>query len=386
MREERQNLLVPLSEVISLLAGVLILGTAALGFCGCSKGPEAGTDSKNQAEIPRNVRVLDLTPSSMNEYLTLSGPTRPFRGTDLSAEESGSVEAVPFDKGSRVDTSDVLILLDRRLLAAEMKSADAGLTLRSYNEERTRQLYEANSVSKAEMLLASTQLWEAEAAAAAAKIRYERAAIKSPFRGVVTDRYVELGQLVVPGMPVARVIDPYILKLEGAVSEQEIPWLKEGRPAVVTFDGLGETAEGYLYWVGFEADPMTGKFQVEIRIDNPDLKIRPGVIGRAKILKTQHRDVLSIPRDAVVQRPSGSYAFVVENGTAIQRELKLGPDQGLMVIVDDGLKPGEKLIVRGQRDIHDGSAVLIKEETESIDGSIATDPLIEKLDPGVAIQ
>ncbi len=351
---------IPVVALIPLLAG-----------CG---GSEADPASETTAEVPRNVRVLTIRSHDLNEYLTISGPAAPLRGTDLSAEESGQVAEIPNDKGARVDGGDVLILLDRRLLKAQKESAEAARDLSAYNEDRTRQLFDAQSVSRIELLEAETRLQEARAAARIAELRYDRSAIQAPFAGVVTKRYVELGQLVVPGMPVARIVDPYVLTLKGAVTEREVHSVSEGESAAVAFDGVVGAAQGHVHWVGFEADLLSGKFPVEIRIENPELRLRPGTIGRAQVLKAVHQGVITIPRDAVIERSSGPIAFVVEGSQARERRLRLGSDQGLMVVVEDGLQAGDRLIVRGQRDVHDGSAVLVQEETTTPDGSTPSDP------------
>jgi membrane fusion protein (multidrug efflux system) len=365
------------SRRLSLNLAAIALGCilcATAGMTGCGRGEQAGAAGTEATEVPRNVRVLTVSTTDLAEYLTISGPAYPLRGTDLSAEESGQVDALPNDKGSIVREGAQLVVLDRSMLASQLNSANAARDLYAYNEDRTRQLFEANSVSGLEMLQAETELKGAAATARQMAIRYERAAIKAPFDGVVTDRYVELGQLVSPGMRVARIIDPYVLKLEGTVTEREVASVTEGKPAKVAFDGIPGTVDAHVHWVGFEADPLTGKFPVELRIENADLKLRPGVIGRARILKARHEDVITIPRDAVVQRSGGAVVFIAEGGAAHQRPVKLGADQGLMVIVKGGLSPGDRLVVRGQRDIHDGSAILVQEEASAADGSTAADP------------
>ncbi|MCK4305882.1 MAG: efflux RND transporter periplasmic adaptor subunit [Candidatus Eisenbacteria sp.] len=361
------------SGLAAVLVGCLCL---TLGLAGCGKGESADAVSAESAEVPRNVRVLNISPTDLEEYLTISGPAYPLRGTDVSAEESGRVDAIPHDKGSLVRAGNALIVLDRRLLEAQMNSANASRDLQAYNEDRTRRLLESNSVSRIEMLQAETQLKAAEAAARQAAIRYERAVIKAPFDGMVTDRFVEPGQLVTPGMPVARIIDPYVLKLKGTVTERDIAHVVKGKPASVAFDGVAGVAEGRVHWVGFEADPLTGKFQVEVRIENKDLKLHPGVIGRARILKARHEDAITIPRDAIVLRAGGPVVYVADGSVARQRPVRLGADQGLMVVVESGLELGDLLIVRGQRDIHDGSAILVQEKAVAADGSLPADPSV----------
>lgn len=355
------------------LPAVLILACCGV-LAGC--GGDAGAQSQDAAapEKSRNVRVLKLAASTLEEFVELSGPAAPLRGAVISAEEGGRVETIELEKGSRVRAGQALIGLDRRLLAAERESSAARRDLAAFNEERVKQLLAENAVSEIDYERARAEYRQASAAAEAAAIRYRRAHIASPFDGVVADRYVELGELIAPGTPVARVLDPYVLKLECDVTEQDIAELHEGDAAWVSFAGVRGEMSGRVDWVGFEANPQTGKFPVEIRVDNAELALRPGIMGRARVLRRRHDDVISIPRDAVLAKSGGPAAFVVESGRASLRSLRLGPDQGNMVIVEQGLRPGDRLVVRGQRELGDGMAVAVTEETEASDGSLPGDP------------
>jgi membrane fusion protein (multidrug efflux system) len=361
------------SLVRALPAALILLLAVALN--GCGNGDNATAEESTGGEVPRNVRTLTVAPTDLEEFISLSGPLRPLRGTDLSAEESGRIEAILNDKGSRVEKGDILLLQDRALLEAQMQAAAAASKLSAFNYERMQSLFDEKAVSEIELLEAKSANSQAEAQARATRIHYERAAIKAPFSGVVSNRYVELGQLVPAGTPSMRLVNPFILNLVGAVTEREIGWIQEGKQAWLSFEGVEGPVTGIVHWVGLEADPLNGKFPVEVRIDNSDLRVRPGVIGKASVLKTVHELVISIPRDAIVQHSGTPEAYVVEGGRARKRTLQLGSDQGLMVVVKHGLRAGDKLVVRGQRDITDGALVLIQEEAEESDGSISGDPL-----------
>lgn len=349
-----------------------LLLAAGLAASGCSSGEADGGEAAT--ERAHNVRVLDLDRTDLVESIVVSGPLRPVRGTDVSTQESGVIQALPADRGSVVAEGDVIILLDRRLLEAEMKSAESARVLREYNEERTRRLFDANSVSKQEMLRVFTELQQAGESERIAQLRYERAAIKAPFAGMVADRYVELGELVSPGTRVARVVDPFTLKLVGSVTEQEISRVRTGASAQVMLDELDTVLDGVVSYVGIEANPVNGKFTVEVEVDNPDLKLHAGVVARARIRKAVHEDVLAIPRDALVRTPEGQRVFVVEDGRAVARQIELGAAQGLMVQVRLGLEPGDRLVVRGQRQLREGGLVSVEEVATARDGSMPSDP------------
>jgi RND family efflux transporter MFP subunit len=350
---------------------MLLLGALATG---CAPQADSSLDGEAPTEPPRNVRVITLASGTLDEFLELSGPVRPLRGADLATEESGVVSAIQNDKGSLVKKGDIVVLLDRDLLDAEKRTAIAERTVAAYNEERTRNLYETNTVSGQEMLLVASALEKAKASEDVARIRYERAAVKAPFDGLVTQRIPDPGELVGVGAVVARVVDPYTLKLVCSASDLEIRYIQTGAPVTVSLDGVAGHVQGTVDWVGFEANTLNGKFPVEVHVANPDLTLRPGVVGRARVLKRTHENVITVPRDAIVEGPLGHRVFVVENDVARARDIELGSDQGLMVIVTDGLSDGEMLIVRGQRDVTDGASVRVREEATSPDGAIGTDP------------
>lgn len=349
---------------------VLTVLVAILLTAGCA--PEQQAEAP--AEVARNVRVLDLAPTDVTEYLEITGPMAPVRGAVVSAEESGSVFAVPHDKGDVVQEGDVLVELDRRLLAAELEAARANVELQDYSAAKVSSLYEAEKVSRLELLTARNAAAQARAQLAVVERRYDRSAVAAPFAGLVTDRYVEPGELVAPGTPVARVVDPSALKLVGVVTERDVAGIDEGSQVEVTLDGSDGMVVGEVVWVGFEADPLTGKFTVEIRVPNPDGGLRSGVVGRARIRSAEHVGVIAVPRDAVLSTPEGRAVYVVESDRARLRSITTGADQGLMVLVVDGLAAGDRLVVRGQRDLIEGALVKVTETTDNADGSAAGDP------------
>lgn len=348
---------------------VLALGTLLLGACSNEDNSEV-----DLAEVPKNVRVLVLQSRDLEEYFEISGPITPVRGTDLSAQESGTVVSLPVAKGDAVSANALVIVQDRTILKAEMESAATALASQQYNLEKVQQLFDAEKVSKIELLNAESAYAQARSISDITRKRYNRAGIKAPFDGVLTDRYVELGQLVMPGQKVARVIDPYTLKMEAYLTDTQVRWVKKNDSASVILGTNPEPVKGTVTWIGLEADRMTGKFQVELEIENPDLKYHNGVIGRARLEKNLSTAVIAVPRDAIVSGLAGPAVYVVEANRSHLRHLILGRDQGLMVIVESGLNLGDQIVVRGQRDLREGNLVKITETATNADGSVSSDP------------
>ncbi len=352
-----------------LAAGLLCTAMLVLVLPGCRK-----QEPEPIVEKSRNVRVLELLPDTLTEYFEITGPLAPVQGTDISAQETGPVVAILAEKGQNVAAGQELLELDRKILKAEMEAAAAALATQAYNLDKVQKLFDAGKVSRIELLNAEAQHESARARADISAERYRRAMIRAPFAGVVADRYVELGQMALPGQPVVRCIDPYTLKLEGYLTGNQVGWVSVGTPARVLLGDEGLAGEGTITWVGPEADRKTGKFKVEVEIPNEDLRFHSGVIGRARIAKSVTRDVVTIPRDAIMAGRHGPEVFVVEGERAHRMPVTLGPDQGAMVIVTEGLTAGQLLVVRGHRELVEGSLVKITERASAPDGSMDTDP------------
>ncbi|HRX52231.1 MAG TPA: efflux RND transporter periplasmic adaptor subunit [Candidatus Krumholzibacteria bacterium] len=357
----------------AILAAALPLLLALLTGCEQPSAQPAETAS-GPVEVARNVRVLEVGVSDLAESVEITGPVQPVRGADISAEEGGRLLEVVRDRGARVARGEALLRLDRRTLDAEIDAVRAELAAQDHNVDGVRELRAAGKVSEQALLEAEAMAARTRATLRSLEVRRERTAIPAPFDGLVTDRYVEPGELVAPGAVVARVLDPYTLKLEGAVTEQDVAWIREGAPARVTLDGHDAPVDGVVHWVGFEADPASGKFKVEIRLQNPDLALRSGVVGRARVQRRVLRDVVAIPRDAVLTTAEGAAVYTVSGDRAHLQHVQLGPDQGLMVAVEKGLAPGDLLVVRGHRDLVRNALVDVTERATRRDGGTDGDP------------
>ena len=104
---------------------------------------------------------------------------------------------------------------------------------------------------------------------------------------------------------------------------------------------------------------------IEVHLSNADGRIRPGMIGKLRAARKTYRHIAVIPREAVLERETGPVTFVNEEGAARLRPLTLGASEGGRVVVLKGLEFGDRVILRGGRDLIDGDAVTV---TEAIGG------------------
>jgi membrane fusion protein (multidrug efflux system) len=168
--------------------------------------------------------------------------------------------------------------------------------------------------------------------------------------------------VVSPGAPITVLYRVDRLKAVAGIPENDVTAFRVGGEATIDVDAFpGRTFEGRIHLIGPAARGPSRTFPTEIAIDNPKGELRPGMIARVALVKRKLEEAIVLERDVLQDRDSGAVAVVAEGATARVREVTLGPAEGNLVVVEKGLRPGELLIVTGQRGLIDGQAVEVVE-------------------------
>ena len=330
---------------------------------GCGGDEESVEATTTQVAIKAtNVAALTLAPDSLTQISRYPASVEAWRDVQLSFLESGPVSQILVDLGDRVSKGQLLARLHTSLLNAALIEAEAGEKFHRYNYGKSKQLYDDGTISERDLLQAEYDYSRSKSNLATVKQRLENSTLLAPFDGEVAARMMEVGHLVGPSQPAMHLVQWDRVKMRGWVSETDIADYTVGRAVEVTLDALpGRVFKGEVGRVGPAADLKRRVFPIEVHIDNDDGVLRPGMVGKLIIRRRTYEDVLVIPREAIVSRDTGPVAFVVEGDVVTSRELVLGPGQGNRVIAESGLKPGDRLVVAGARDLIDGEQVIVRE-------------------------
>ena len=207
--------------------------------------------------------------------------------------------------------------------------------------------------------VATGQVDQAQAQADLAKSQLDATVVRSPIDGRVSFRNVEAGEMVGTSSLAFIVIDDTSLLAEAGVSERVVGRVARGMPVSVAVDALGDGAiAGRVDSVSPAADPRTMLYQVRVRIDGADGRIRPGMIAKIRIPLETRQDALLIPESAAFSANGSDSAYTVENGRAHLRRITLGESDGSSVEVLSGLSAGESVVTEGQEFLSDGDQVI----------------------------
>lgn len=310
-----------------------------------------------------SVAVEELVAEDLDESLTLPGTLEAWEDLTLAAELPGMVKAIGLREGDRVARGEVIARIDPEAQEAELIKAEADLSLQKKNLARLEQLLADRFVSQKEVDEARKALDVARAELHRAQVDLDKSILRSPVDGIVDRLLVDRGEYVTPGTPVAVVVQVDRLKALVEVPEKDIQYLKLGQPVQVIPASIGgpdgQALPGEVIHVAYKADPVTRTFVAKVAVDNPEGRLRPGMILRVVLARRSLNQVVSVPLAAVMEREGGKVVLVEQDGVARLRPVVAGGVVGDRLVILSGLTPGERLIVRGQQLVADGAKVRV---------------------------
>lgn len=350
---------------------VTALGATMLAVA-CTGGEAKDAESEAAEGRVRavNVEVMDVALGSFQEVLRVTGVVRANRDVVVSAEESGRITAVIVDKGANVRPGQPLLKIDDGILRSQVEQAQAVADLARETHERRKRLWEEDRVGSELAYLQAR--YEAEQAAAnleTLRQRLARTTVRAPIGGILEDRRVEVGSMVAPGTPLARIVDISPVKVTGGVPERFAQHVGTGRTVSVSLDAMGgPPSDATVSFVGSTVDEHSRTFPIEVQLPNPGGLIKPEMVATIRLPLREIEEAVVIPQQALVRAEGGFLAYVVieRDGELVaeQRSVTVGPSGGNRTVVTSGIEAGDRLIVVGQQKVADGDAVAVSAERQ----------------------
>lgn len=330
-----------------------------LGLCGCGAAPSGTAAGAAPSRPPAAVQVAAAAFIERASVELLPGTVRPLRSAVLEARVPGGVGRIPAVPGQQVASGDTLVELDAQELAARRDQARALAAQAAADFERARALYDKQAMTKAEFDAVQARANGSAAAAAEAAIMAGYTVIAAPFAGVVVRRHVEVGDLLSPGRAVVEIEDPSAPRLEVEVPESLSGGLDLGTRLRAQVPAAGLDAEAPVVEIIPAVDPVSRSVLVKLALPAGTKGLRTGQFGRAAITVAGGR-MLAVPAAAVVARGQLDAVFVIKDGVARMRLVRLGAADGGRISVRAGLAEGEVVAVEGAAGLRDGQSVTVR--------------------------
>ena len=271
----------------------------------------------------------------------------------VSSRLTAPVDAVLVREGDRVTQGQPLIRLDASEQRALLAQAQADAHARTLNERRVATLFEQGWVTSAANETARAGGQAARAQVSALKARLGQMTVRAGISGVVLKRDVEPGDLATPGKALLELGDPAQARVTATVDERDIVRVQVGQTALLSSDALpGKVIRGHVKEITPGGDPSQRAFRVRIGL-TPDADLPFGLTLEVNIVTSEHENALLVPTSAVID----GHVWVVQNGRAEQREVRIGIEGTEKTEVLSGLKAGEPIIVHPPEGLEDGDRV-----------------------------
>lgn len=206
------------------------------------------------------------------------------------------------------------------------------------------------------------KLKEMEALLAQEQTRLQNAMIIAPFSGEIIRRYVDAGALVSSSTPLVTLVHTETLKVVANVLEKDISLIKPGMKAKIQTEAYPERVfEGKVVRINSALELATRTLQAEIHVPNPSHLLKPGMFSRIEMALSEKPGTLTVLREALIEEGGKRSVFVVEGNQALQRPIVTGIEQDQWVEVLEGLREGDRVIIKGQGSIKDRSTVRVIE-------------------------
>jgi membrane fusion protein, multidrug efflux system len=372
-----------MSTNVNVTNFILIAALAAASMAG------ACGDAVTVAPGPVEVYVADVVQQDVPEYLELVGQTAGSQDVEIRARVEGFLDRMNFREGSFVRSGDLLYEIDRKPLEAmlaetqaEQATAEARLAKASNDVARYTPLVVKQAVSRqelddarAEQDAARSQVDAAKAAVEKSKLDLGYTRITAPMAGLVGTTHVKAGNLVGRGestlLTTVSQTDPIIFRV--GITEADYLRIARRDPSrigeapraegieLTLADGSRHPHTGRLGPVERAVDPATGTLGAQFLFPNPDHVLRPGQFGRARVLIETRPGRLLVQQRAVQEIQNLYNVAVVDNSGKVSfRNVKVGPRVDSLWVIEEGLKPGERVVVEGLQRIQDGMTVTPK--------------------------
>ena len=331
---------------------------ASVLLTGCTKKETSEINTKSMAQIYNEegtpVNVLTIKTGSFQSQLFYDSTLTGKYESTASAKISDSVESVKYSVGDHVEKDAVVVTFPKDNPSTSYYQAKTAYENAEATFKRMSKLYEAKGISKQDYD-------NSKAAYDNAKANWnnvnEMVNVKAPISGILTRLEVQKTDNVKAGDVLFAITDATLLKGKVWIQDRDITKMEKGKKATATWEG--RTIEGKIIQLDLSLNPDKQAFGALIEFDNSKGEVPSGVNAKVNIVSYEKTNTIILDRKNIIFDGEKTYVFLANGDKAVRKEIKVGESFGNQVEIKSGLKPGDKLITSGNKNISDGKLIKI---------------------------
>ncbi|MGL5681840.1 MAG: efflux RND transporter periplasmic adaptor subunit [Marinifilaceae bacterium] len=324
--------------------------------------------ASNESVTP--VSVQEVGKRNIEKTITTTGTAKAIKNIELKSEMTGSYNlqrnpktGKPYQLGDVVEAGAVIVRFDNQEYVnnQQLESKKLQVQIAEKEWEGQEMLYKKGGATEKDVNNAKNSFINSKTSLENAEISLGKMTIKAPFKGViVTLPYFTPGIEVASGSSIVSLMDYSKMYIEGQFPENILSDLTKGQNVYITHYNLKrDTLSAIVDQLSPAINEDTRTFSGMILVNNDGLKLRPGMFAKADIVTERRDSVIAVPKDIIKNSRGNRTVFVVERNTAEERSVKIGISDDEYVEITSGLKPGDRIVVKGNEWLNNRSKVKI---------------------------
>ncbi len=329
-----------------------------LQACGNGDDQNNNNNEDNDSTLVIPVEVNDVRRGDISAYYSNTATLEAVQEATIVSKVRGIVQNLQVEEGDYVKAGQVLAKIEDDQYRIESERAKATMDRLSNEYNRNKELFEKKLIS-AEVYENSRYEFESQRSAyELAQLNYDYTSIKSPISGVISERFIKVGNMIGTDQQVFKVTDFDPIQANLYIPEHERSKMKKGQRAELIADAIpGKVFAGKVERISPTIDPQTGTFKVTVYLDDNDDLLRPGMFGRVKIVYDTRLNTKMIPKSAIISEDETQSVFVIKDSLAFRKTIRTGYVNGMNIEILDGLEDGEIVVTTGQGSLTDSTRV-----------------------------
>ena len=322
---------------------------------GCSNQEEK---TKNAA--PMSVRSEVVQHSSDIHTKNYIGIVEEESAISVGFTGSGTISKVCVSEGEMVRKGQLIAEIDKTQAENMLAMAKAQMEQANDAYKRLKLLHDNNSLPEMEWVEVQSKVQQAEASLEMAKKSLADCSIYAPENGIIGKGVMNVGEVVLPALPVAKILVINHVKVRTSVPEKEIAGITSASSSKITLDALaGHTFEGGKIEKCIDANNSTHTYDIKVNVKNTERQLLPGMVAHVQIHHATQQEVITVPITSVRKNANGEY-FVWTNkgGKAHRTTVTTGDATGNRIVVLTGLQQGDVVITEGYQKLSEGMEVI----------------------------
>jgi len=326
-------------------------------------------DSLNPAAMKEKPRTLVTTqivePTNFERFIELQAAVEAEDMVGASSETGGRITSLLAKEGQYVKKGALIATTDLETVNKQIAELDKSLELAVDVFNRQKRLWDQNIGSELQFLQAKNSKERLEASLETVKHQLTKGNVYAPISGIVEVVVTKSGEMAMPGAPIVQILNTSRVKIAADVPEKFLRNVRQGEMMTVKIPALDIEKKGRVSMVGRTINAANRTFKVEVNLSNSNGLLKPNLLATMLLNDFSEKNAITVPLELVQQEVSGKdYVFVKKEGEEGAMAEKIyvttGESYDGNIIILEGLKGGEEIIVSGARGMVDEALIKIQ--------------------------